>query len=162
MIRRPPASTRTDTLFPYTTLFRSSACDPFGLLDRFAHCLLGTFHVRDIAAPHTSAFALACAKDREFAPVGLPRNQGGHFPGPYIERRNQLVIPRLRHALPLPIRTVFFRHGAVLALCGHGALCLCQAHDDLVGVPHIYAQYAASEKPVATPHTGAIRTENRR
>src|SRR3546814_13795112 len=24
MIRRPPSSTRTDTLFPYTTLFRSS------------------------------------------------------------------------------------------------------------------------------------------
>src|SRR3546814_7647733 len=27
MIRRPPRSTRTDTLFPYTTLFRSCALD---------------------------------------------------------------------------------------------------------------------------------------
>src|SRR3546814_7152899 len=27
MIRRPPRSTRTDTLFPYTTLFRSQAKD---------------------------------------------------------------------------------------------------------------------------------------
>src|SRR3546814_993792 len=27
MIRRPPRSTRTDTLFPYTTLFRSAARD---------------------------------------------------------------------------------------------------------------------------------------
>src|SRR3546814_18969748 len=27
MIRRPPRSTRTDTLFPYTTLFRSSEQD---------------------------------------------------------------------------------------------------------------------------------------
>src|SRR3546814_6938060 len=26
MIRRPPRSTRTDTLFPYTTLFRSPTC----------------------------------------------------------------------------------------------------------------------------------------
>src|SRR3546814_1570923 len=26
MIRRPPRSTRTDTLFPYTTLFRSLHC----------------------------------------------------------------------------------------------------------------------------------------
>src|SRR3546814_18523683 len=26
MIRRPPRSTRTDTLFPYTTLFRSGLC----------------------------------------------------------------------------------------------------------------------------------------
>src|SRR3546814_5008373 len=30
MIRRPPRSTRTDTLFPYTTLFRSNA-KRFGL-----------------------------------------------------------------------------------------------------------------------------------
>src|SRR3546814_2735001 len=28
MLRRPPRSTRTDTLFPYTTLFRSAALDP--------------------------------------------------------------------------------------------------------------------------------------
>src|SRR3546814_2541991 len=27
MIRRPPRSTRTDTLFPYTTLFRSAAVE---------------------------------------------------------------------------------------------------------------------------------------
>src|SRR3546814_6308500 len=27
MIRRPPRSTRTDTLFPYTTLFRSGAIE---------------------------------------------------------------------------------------------------------------------------------------
>src|SRR3546814_12375369 len=27
MIRRPPRSTRTDTLFPYTTLFRSECCE---------------------------------------------------------------------------------------------------------------------------------------
>src|SRR3546814_19921979 len=29
MIRRPPRSTRTDTLFPYTTLFRSPNALPF-------------------------------------------------------------------------------------------------------------------------------------
>src|SRR3546814_2771071 len=44
MIRRPPRSTRTDTLFPYTTLFRSlfvfGACScplPQGL-DRLGRC----------------------------------------------------------------------------------------------------------------------------
>src|SRR3546814_16489413 len=31
MIRRPPRSTRTDTLFPYTTLFRSHGSHLFGL-----------------------------------------------------------------------------------------------------------------------------------
>src|SRR3546814_4104092 len=30
MIRRPPRSTRTDTLFPYTTLFRSDGGPDFG------------------------------------------------------------------------------------------------------------------------------------
>src|SRR3546814_5804082 len=32
MIRRPPRSTRTDTLFPYTTLFRSIAADIHAVL----------------------------------------------------------------------------------------------------------------------------------
>src|SRR3546814_3047883 len=31
MIRRPPRSTRTDTLFPYTTLFRSGVFTPGGI-----------------------------------------------------------------------------------------------------------------------------------
>src|SRR3546814_6567637 len=35
MIRRPPRSTRTDTLFPYTTLFRSGAAGARGGLGRF-------------------------------------------------------------------------------------------------------------------------------
>src|SRR3546814_9646404 len=30
IIRRPPISTRTDTIFPYTTLFRSDCSDPRG------------------------------------------------------------------------------------------------------------------------------------
>src|SRR3546814_10872090 len=30
MIRLPPRSSRTDTLFPYTTLFRSHGCNRFG------------------------------------------------------------------------------------------------------------------------------------
>src|SRR3546814_19667588 len=39
MIRRPPRSTRTDTLFPYTTLFRS---DRNSLGDRMAALSAGT------------------------------------------------------------------------------------------------------------------------
>src|SRR3546814_8382117 len=33
MIRRPPRSTRTDTLFPHTTLFRSSTAEPEQLVE---------------------------------------------------------------------------------------------------------------------------------
>src|SRR3546814_1603111 len=51
MIRRPPRSTRTDTLFPYTTLFRSAEVsgDPFDFLyaqlfhDVFGHIWADTF-----------------------------------------------------------------------------------------------------------------------
>src|SRR3546814_15241825 len=45
MIRRPPRSTRTDTLFPYTTLFRSAEVQKPGarlaVTDDFEHSLLG-------------------------------------------------------------------------------------------------------------------------
>src|SRR3546814_15467419 len=34
MIRRPPKSTRTDTLFPYTTLFRSACAHDDGIYPR--------------------------------------------------------------------------------------------------------------------------------
>src|SRR3546814_1920897 len=50
MIRRPPISTRTDTLFPYTTLFRSSV--PVHHLPRDhgrAHCAVAVAAVRAVA-----------------------------------------------------------------------------------------------------------------
>src|SRR3546814_948074 len=41
MIRRPPRSTRTDTLFPYTTLFRSAVGDAREILEQgFARRLI--------------------------------------------------------------------------------------------------------------------------
>src|SRR3546814_1600708 len=41
MIRRPPRSTRTDTLFPYTTLFRSSSIgSAVGTAPRWARFLV--------------------------------------------------------------------------------------------------------------------------
>src|SRR3546814_14732728 len=49
MIRRPPRSTRTDTLFPYTTLFRSAL--PF-LLEGLAAAravAVAAFHVEAVA-----------------------------------------------------------------------------------------------------------------
>src|SRR3546814_3452995 len=42
MIRRPPRSTRTDTLFPYTTLFRSQFYQALHA-GRIACCSLATF-----------------------------------------------------------------------------------------------------------------------
>src|SRR3546814_18480146 len=67
MIRRPPRSTRTNTLFPYTTLFRSHVPDSirFILLRYFCGTVLGhALHSR----PAESATRLArlCADDRLF------------------------------------------------------------------------------------------------
>src|SRR3546814_8897796 len=45
MIRLPPRSTRTDTLFPYTTLFRSVANDPY--LDENNRVPLSSFAKKD-------------------------------------------------------------------------------------------------------------------
>src|SRR3546814_7561553 len=64
MIRRPPRSTRTDTLFPYTTLFRSflrHACD---------HRLNGAnrahhIHLKGIVPVFLAAHAAACRTDRD-------------------------------------------------------------------------------------------------
>src|SRR3546814_10419518 len=41
MIRRPPRSTRTDTLFPYTTLFRSSSESSIVRINRSRRTIIG-------------------------------------------------------------------------------------------------------------------------
>src|SRR3546814_6666901 len=46
MIRRPPRSTRTDTLFPYTTLFRSAMSCHTALIDGYV--IEGHVPVEDI------------------------------------------------------------------------------------------------------------------
>src|SRR3546814_2033372 len=53
MIRRPPRSTRTDTLFPYTTLFRSGLHGGLGTsppheFERLAVVVL-VFHLQELA-----------------------------------------------------------------------------------------------------------------
>src|SRR3546814_10848799 len=83
MIRRPPRSTRTDTLFPHTTLFRSLGTDgisgpglatavPFGVARRVAHLVRGSAQRRHTgrSEEHTSelqslmriSYAVFCLK----------------------------------------------------------------------------------------------------
>src|SRR3546814_3901896 len=54
MIRRPPRSTRTDTLFPYTTLFRSGELDGIGqqVEQDLAHCALVGIERRQALGQH--------------------------------------------------------------------------------------------------------------
>src|SRR3546814_16511000 len=55
MLRRPPRSTRTDTLFPYTTLFRSSAAHLAAL--EFPAPLRRLYVARERDAAGRAAFA---------------------------------------------------------------------------------------------------------
>src|SRR3546814_15785537 len=56
MIRRPPRSTRTDTLFPYTTLFRSPRLLAVDDLLRHFCLLLLRNHGEDFILPHDEIF----------------------------------------------------------------------------------------------------------
>src|SRR3546814_13182972 len=103
MIRRPPRSTRTDTLFPYTTLFRSAAqlAADFGLdrLDRLLkarHGLLiegGDADVADVVldavAHRLDLDAVARDGDLEGLLVAAPdgyRQIGSHRPTHLVHR----------------------------------------------------------------------------
>src|SRR3546814_2109039 len=55
MIRRPPRSTRTDTLFPYTTLFRSLTLKPGAVLKPGASY---TIRLWGVGAYFSKAFAM--------------------------------------------------------------------------------------------------------
>src|SRR3546814_7959452 len=71
MIRRPPRSTRTDTLFPYTTLFRSNGTG-------FAVTALSGFHRFCVA---DGAFRMPFGTDEDdatgeaFAAAGFARSE---------------------------------------------------------------------------------------
>src|SRR3546814_948933 len=82
MIRRPPRSTRTDTLFPYTTLFRS-------LYAAAARALNGA---RIVAGPHDKVTGLEyCDKviDIDQSPIGrTPRSNPATYTGAFTNIRD--------------------------------------------------------------------------
>src|SRR3546814_15532925 len=81
MIRRPPRSTRTDTLFPYTTLFRSpdysrvipTANDKLLKVDPKS-LFQGVDRVSTIASEKTRAVKVGLDKDRITLSVTSPEN----------------------------------------------------------------------------------------
>src|SRR3546814_8594980 len=60
MIRRPPRSTRTDTLFPYTTLFRSPVGRTFGVMERGNSLTISVCSGRPRGLRAGALAALAC------------------------------------------------------------------------------------------------------
>src|SRR3546814_11561441 len=100
MIRRPPRSTRTDTLFPYTTLFRSvlwrqqwhpASEDERGtrivaiVVSLVAHLFFAVFllyvaYVRIMALPEEAASAGEDVIQVEYIGEGTPDEEGGGPP----------------------------------------------------------------------------------
>src|SRR3546814_17861022 len=119
MIRRPPRSTRTDTLFPYTTLFRSaiarrivvlpapdgpmSATSSPGAQAKAATMGTGAEMRNDTSSPSATAAAHAPAQamdddDRRDRPQQA--NKGNRSLGAVVQRLPTAIAPQPRRAGP--------------------------------------------------------------
>src|SRR3546814_2297092 len=89
MIRRPPRYTRTDTLFPYTTLFRSG-------IERHHNGGRGTA----AAAPSPQAGRIRSHRHPGAAAQLLPRRRPGHRPHRSEEHTSELQsLMRISYAV---------------------------------------------------------------
>src|SRR3546814_20309920 len=102
MIRRPPRSTRTDTLFPYTTLFRSTGFPPrlpvgssgFGCRRLFSPASETPTDQRG-SPPETGAALKSGPGTRQASPDVLSLAPPSHVAAPFSS------LPRARHPQPL-------------------------------------------------------------
>src|SRR3546814_1491655 len=110
MLRQPPISTRTDTLFPFTTLFRSlRRCCTSGLLLRppssqWAASVRGAASVR--ARLRTGAGALAACCLGGMFDIALEVASGGGLLGYRLARLLDRGLGGLLHLAPLTQRRV--------------------------------------------------------
>src|SRR3546814_19926982 len=130
MIRRPPRTTRTDTLFPYTTLFRSPQGAPMAnalpghlrgvdqrpvnLQDQPAPSHSGTTHHRDPTDWDTPPCLAASSLERPTAIASQNRRRSSRFatPGRLGDRNGALSrrsAPRFRLAIPSSIHDALLR-----------------------------------------------------
>src|SRR3546814_14066299 len=72
MCRRPPRSTRTDTLFPSTTLFRSQGEAALGAAQAQARAEQAMLQKLDLVAPRAGRIDSIPYKLGDQAPVGAP------------------------------------------------------------------------------------------
>src|SRR3546814_18861232 len=75
MIRRPPRSTRTDTLFPYTTLFRSLGYEPYDPAGRGSGNSRNGYSAKTVTT-EIGDVDLRVPRDRNgtFEPVTVPKH----------------------------------------------------------------------------------------
>src|SRR3546814_18788255 len=76
MIRRPPGSTRTDTLFPYTTLFRSSGRAGNGVIIMALALVLAAAATPILSCPG-GTIEIPCTAAEVTAKIALTRSRVG-------------------------------------------------------------------------------------
>src|SRR3546814_4515920 len=103
MIRRPPRSTRTDTLFPYTTLFRSPEeriLAGKGLTRTTARASSATSrseeHTSELQSLMRISYAVFCLKKKRAGCVQACQRGGGVWRDGYA----QSLFGRTGHAVP--------------------------------------------------------------
>src|SRR3546814_13292940 len=100
MIRCTPRTTRTDTLFPYTTLFRSRCRRHQAVRRRAAPC--GAVPASAAEARHAAARRTDQPPRRRVGrlagtlPGGISRHRGGGDPRPLFPRQRGRLDPRAR------------------------------------------------------------------
>src|SRR3546814_1658500 len=92
MIRRPPRSTRTDTLFPYTTLFRSPwckarRCGPHRAGSSDTHRWRSEEHTSELQSLMRISYAVFCLKKKN--KKRITKN--------VRKKTNKLIIKTLNH-----------------------------------------------------------------
>src|SRR3546814_12105321 len=100
MLRRPPRSTRTDTPFPYTTLFRSAATLPL------------------LRSPRRPVSPLRKTGGRDISPGNRGAGNAGSFRSRQLDRHR---IPDLRTGA-IDRARIAMHGGAILAFHGHNRL----------------------------------------
>src|SRR3546814_660730 len=145
MIRRPPRSTRTDTLFPYTTLFRS-----FLLADEInrAPAKVQSALLEVMAEKQVSLGGQSHPVPRPFLVMATqnPIESEGVYPLPEAQRDRLLMKILIEYPSPAEESEIVLRHGidppeASQAL-DTGALLGLQDAADAVAVDHGTLQYA--------------------
>src|SRR3546814_13259190 len=89
MVRRPPRSTRTDTRFPYTTLFRSAA----GAVERAGERGLDALRVEVGGEAEVGIADHVAARVRTQAQAAVGRGDG-HVALPGVAHRTQPAVDR--------------------------------------------------------------------
>src|SRR3546814_12352022 len=114
MLRRPPRSTPTDTLFPYTTLFRSAALSRLNQVTQ--QDTLTQHHLRGLC--HSIVGVANVAPDRRCDAYGACCRLRVHYAGDTCERyaNNQRQFCRARKQRPYA-HSEFFAPQMVIICC---------------------------------------------